>query len=200
MKLAFAPSLSLRAHLALRRFGWGHAAAALLALLALSAWLGLLPYARHELAAQQQRLEEVRAAARTAGQAEAAPARSTNDERLAAFYEALGERRHAEQQVRTLFAVAQHTQLSLSQAEYRLAGDRNGRFHTYQVTLPVKGGYGAIRQFCEQVLLAVPFASLDQMNFKRDAIGKNVVEAQLHFTLYLGDALPRHAGGRERAE
>jgi hypothetical protein len=195
VNLSAAKSLVLRTHLALRRFGWGNASAVLLAMLALAVWLGPLPHVRHELAAQQRTVERARIALLTADKTAAAtaPVLSTNEERLAAFYNALGERRYAEQQVKTLFAVAAKTGLALNQAEYRLATDKQGRFHTYQVVLPVKGNYGAIRRFCEQVLLAVPFASLDQMNFKRDAISNSIVEAQMHFTLNLADASPQDA-------
>jgi hypothetical protein len=183
----------LRARLALWRFGWGNAAVVLFALLVLGAWLGPLPHARHELAAQKRTVERTRIALQKADKAEAAPVLSTNEERLAAFYHALGERRYAEQQVKTLFAVAAKTGLALNQAEYRLSTDKQGRFDTYQITVPVKGNYGAIHRFYEEVLLAIPFASLDQMNFKRDAISNNIVEAQLHFTLYLVDASPQDA-------
>ena len=81
----------------------------------------------------------------------------------------------------------------MSRADYKFGADRNGRYRTYQIVLPVKGSYSAIRQFCEQTLLAIPFASLDEMNFKRDAIGSSTLEAKLHFTVYLADMQP--AGG-----
>jgi hypothetical protein len=109
---------------------------------------------------------------------------------LALFYDTLGERRYAEQQVKTLFALAARTGLVLSQGEYKSAIDRNGRFHTYQVTLPVKGSYGAIWQFGMLALRAIPFASLDEISFRRDTIGEPAVEARLRLTLYLADQAP----------
>lgn len=183
--------LLLRAHLALRRFGWSNIVVMLFGVLTIIAWYLLVPYARRELASQQRTLQRLRIEAQTAHKPDDVPPPSTNEVRLNAFYNALGERRYAEQQVKTLFAVASKTSLTLNQGEYRLAFDKNGRFHTYQITLPVKGSYRGIRQFCEQVLVAIPFASLDQMNFKRDTITNNIVEAQLHFTLYLADAAPQ---------
>jgi hypothetical protein len=195
VNLSSLKSLALRAFLVLRRFGWGNAFAVLFAMLAAGAWFGPLPHARHELASQQRAVERTRAALLKTDKPEAAPALSTNEERLAAFYRALGERRYAEQQVKTLFAVAAKTGLVLNQAEYRLGADKQGRFHTYQVTLPVKGSYGAIHRFYEEMLLAIPFASLDQLNFKRDAISNSLVDAQLHFTLYLTDTVAPDAPG-----
>jgi hypothetical protein len=109
---------------------------------------------------------------------------------LALFYDTLGERRYAEQQVKTLFALAAKTGLVLSQGEYKSAIDRNGRFHTYQVTLPVKGNYSAIWQFGLLALAAIPFASLDEISFRRDTIGEPAVEARLRLTLYLTGQAP----------
>ncbi|MGJ7917496.1 hypothetical protein ACI48D_18720 [Massilia sp. LXY-6] len=106
---------------------------------------------------------------------------------LDAFYAALGPRRYAEQQVKTLFALAAKNGLSLSQGEYKSAYDRNARVHTYQVNLPVKGSYGAIWQFAMGALRAIPFASLDDISFRRDTIGDPAVEARLRLTLYLKD-------------
>jgi hypothetical protein len=106
---------------------------------------------------------------------------------LEAFYTALGPRRYAEQQVRTLFTLAAKNGLSLSQGEYKTGYDRNARVTTYQVNLPVKGSYGAIWQFAMGALRAIPFASLDDISFRRDAIGDPAVEARLRLTLYLKD-------------
>jgi len=114
----------------------------------------------------------------------AAPAADNLD----TFYAALGPRRYAEQQVRTLFALAAKNGLSLSQGEYKTGYDRNARVSTYQVNLPVKGSYGAIWQFALGALRAIPFASLDDISFRRDAIGDPAVEARLRLTLYLKDA------------
>jgi hypothetical protein len=107
---------------------------------------------------------------------------------LDAFYAALGPRRYAEQQVRTLFALAARNGLALSQGEYKTAYDRNARLTTYQVNLPVKGSYGAIWKFALGTLRTIPFASLDDIGFRRDSIGDPAVEARLRLTLYLKDA------------
>lgn len=110
---------------------------------------------------------------------------ATDEYHLALFNAALGDRRHAERQVKTLFALAAKSGLVLRQGEYKAAFERNARLHTYQVTLPVKGSYGAIWQFALGALRAIPFAALDEISFKRDAIGEAEVEARLRITLYL---------------
>lgn len=114
----------------------------------------------------------------------AAPVASANDN-LALFYGTLGEQRYAEQQVKTLFGLAAKAGLSLSQGEYKSAYDRNGRLHTYQVTLPVRGSYAQVWKFGLMALRTIPFASLDELSFKRDSIGDPQLEARLRLTLYL---------------
>jgi len=113
--------------------------------------------------------------------APAAAAPATDDYHLALFESALGERRNAEQGVKTLFALAAKSGLTLRQGEYKSAYERNARLHTYQV----KGNYGAIWQFALGALRAIPFAALDEISFKRDAIGEANVEARLRLTFYL---------------
>jgi hypothetical protein len=142
-------------------------------------------------------LERVQAARAVQGQkqAQAAPARAPDPapapvqapDNLAAFYGALGARGSAGQQVRTLFALATKSGLVLRQGEYKPGYDRNAQVYTYQVNLPVKGSYAAIWQFVMAALRAIPFASLDEITFHRDAIGDATVDARLRLTLYLRD-------------
>jgi hypothetical protein len=108
---------------------------------------------------------------------------------LAAFYGALGDRHGAEQQVKTLFDLAARSGLVLRQGEYKPGYDRNAHVYTYQVNLPVKGSYASIWQFAMAALRALPFASLDDISFRREAIGDATVEARLRLTLYLRDGM-----------
>jgi hypothetical protein len=126
----------------------------------------------------------------------AAPVPPLVIDNLEQFYATLGQRRYAEQQVRTLFGLAQKNGLVLSQGEYKSAWDRNARVHTYQLNLPVKGSYAAIWQFALSALRAIPFASLDDISFRRDSIGDATVEARLRFTLYLGEQGGATEGGQ----
>lgn len=164
--------------------------ALLLAACAAAAIAWLLP--ARELVEQQRLLARRVAALPAAPVPQAAPA--TDDHHLSLFYGTLGERRHAGQQVKALFALAEQSGLVLRQGEYKAAFERNARLHTYQVTLPVKGSYGAIWQFALATLRAIPFASLDDISFRRDAIGEAQVEARLRLTLYLSDT-PADAPG-----
>ena len=173
----------LRLRLTVIALGPVFCAACLLLLAALAAMLWLMP--QRALQADRQKVALRLASLPAHVQGQAAP--QSANQNLLRFYEALGEKRHAEQQVKTLFGLAAKANLSLSQGEYKSAFDRNARLHTYQVTLPVKGCYRDVWQFGMLALGAIPFASLDEMSFKRDSIGEAQVEARLRLTLYLAD-------------
>lgn len=177
-----------------------HASPALLAAAALALGVaGALAWNVHALwalEAEQDRFAAAAKAARLAAlhatDSRAASVASVkaapSADNLVAFYGALGEQRYAERQVKTLFGLAAKAGLVLRQGEYKSAYDRNAGLHTYQVNLPVKGSYAAIWQFAMAALRAVPFASLDDISFRRDAIGDADVEARLRLTFYLRDS------------
>ncbi|MES2901020.1 MAG: hypothetical protein V4723_14925 [Pseudomonadota bacterium] len=176
-------ALGLRAHLALRAMGPVSCAGLVLCLLGAAALLWLVP--QRALQAEQHQVA-LRLASMPAGAA-LAPAPPSANFNLVRFYDALGEQRYAEQQVKTLFGIAAKSGLALSQGEYKSAYDANGRLYTYQVTLPVKGSYLEVWQFVLSALMAIPFASLDEISFRRDNITDPAVEARLRLTLYLAE-------------
>ncbi|TQK10567.1 hypothetical protein [Herbaspirillum sp. SJZ107] len=195
--LAFA-NLVLRLRLLALRAGpvtLGAIAVVLLSLGAAAWFLFMLPQLEHE---RETLTEQARQARRQASAVPAAlpavvPVAAAPLDNLDAFYGALGQRRYAEQQLKTLFGLAAKSGLVLNQGEYKSARDRNARVNTYQVNLPVKGSYAAIWQFSLAALRAIPYASLDDISFRRDNIGDPTVEARLRFTLYLADDGARSA-------
>lgn len=180
-RISFA-TLLLRVRLSLAAIGPLRCVAALVCMAGALALAWLLP--QQEKLAHAHQAALARAAVAPVVEV---PAPVLANQNLSEFYQVLGERRYAEQQVRTLFALAGKSGLSLSQGEYQSAADRNAGLSTYQITLPVKGSYRAIWQFGLAALRAMPFASLDEISFKRDAINDANVEARLRFTLYLGE-------------
>lgn len=193
-------NLLLRARLALSRCNPLTAGAAVLLLAGAVSFACSLQAVRTLQAARAARHASAEWAARTAAARPvanvAAPAIALEPpDNLDLFYRALGERDTAAQQVKVLFGLAAKNGLTLAQGEYKSAYDRNARVHTYQVDLPVKGAYGAIWQFAFDALRAIPFASLDDIGFRRDAIGDPMVEARLRLTFYLIDRPDGAAGG-----
>lgn len=168
-------ALMLRVRLLAMRLG----PAACIALALLAAGALLLAWS---LKARQQAREPLPPAPPQLVQAAPPP---TANENLAHFYASLGEKRHAEQQVRQLFDIAAKTGLALDQGDYKFSTDKASGVAAYQVTLPVKGAYQNIWQFSLQALSSIPFAALDDIAFRRETISEPVVEARVRFTLYL---------------
>ncbi|MES2741050.1 MAG: hypothetical protein V4754_08855 [Pseudomonadota bacterium] len=183
MKRLDLAGLPLRLHLFFLRRGAAACLGAALCALGVAGWASVLLH--RGAPAPQAAPRPIAPAAPTALVLAAPKPASTPAQNLALFYDVLGEQRYAEQQVGTLFALAAKAGLSLSRGEYKAAYDQAGRVHTYQVLLPVKGPYQSIWQFSLQALRAVPFASLDEINFKRDAINDTALEARLRLTFYL---------------
>lgn len=179
-------ALWLRLVLALRRVNPVVAGAVALALALMVAFLLML---RAQFDLEEQFAEaRCQAALPPPMPGAVAPPPPSADQNLAHFYASLGERGKVERQLKTLFGLAEKNGLALRQGEYRSSQDRAGGFHTYQLNLPVKGRYGAIWAFAFDALRALPHASLDDVSFRRDAIGEENVEARLRMTLYLAGA------------
>jgi len=150
-------------------------------LLCVTLWV---PHIKAGLADQQEQLRALQVQSRESQGAPVA-ALSDNELRMQKFVENLGENGYAEQQLKTLFDIAAKKNLKLNAGQYKSTEEKNSETVAYQIELPVSGPYPAIREFCEEVLATVPFASLDEISFKREAISKNNLDANLRFTLYL---------------
>ena len=189
MKLANAARRVLRVRLLLSlasgRSGAGLVLAGAFVLAAAALWLAVLPALSTRVAEQSRQLARARSSP-PPKPVVTAPALAAA--RLAVFYDALGDAAHSEQIVAQLFDAADATGVSLDKAEYKPARDTAGRFETYTIILPVKGDYARLRRFSEKVLLAVPYAALDDMRFRRSSASDPAVEANLRFTVFLRPA------------
>jgi hypothetical protein len=125
-----------------------------------------------DLAARADRL-----AARQAAAADA-PAEPTLAQRLP------GSGRTPEA-VSRLFLAAHRAGLSLKEGEYRLQTDPAARLLSYQITLPLEGGYPALREFLTQALNRNASLALEGINLTRETVESENLKAVLHFTLYL---------------
>ncbi|MCA1323583.1 hypothetical protein [Herbaspirillum sp. alder98] len=164
--------------------------------IALAAWLWGVPYWQERLRLQQSAIFDTRQALQAPMYPLSATPRMSERDRLKAFYDGLGDIHYVEQQVKTIFSLASTSGVALAQADYRMTEEKAGGFSAYRIRFPVKGSYKAVRQFCMQVLMAIPFASLDELQFKRAAVSSEVIEVNLQLTLYLNNegSAPRGAG------
>ena len=187
-----AARIGTRVQLLLAALGTTRCVALALCGIALVLWLG--PRAQM----QQRLLHEQAALQRLQHSAPPAPhalqlAQNDPAVRMAALRDVLPEPAHAEQQLKTLFALAQRHGVALQTAEYRQSVDRANQLRSWQITVPLHASYSALRGFIEQVLLTMPYAAVNELRFKRDAIGNPALEARLRITLFLNDAPGAHA-------
>ena len=116
-----------------------------------------------------------------------APGLQDPGERLDAFYRFFPGAASLPELLDKVYAAAAQRSVALEQGEYRLTRERGGRLARYQVILPVRASYPQIRGFVEDVLERIPAAALESISFKREAASADGVEAQIRFTLFLGE-------------
>jgi len=179
----------LKAQLRVRRHGVLSIAAAVAFVAALLLY-GLAWRALDHLIDEAKQEQRTLIAARSAP-----PPVEDRDELLAQRHEAfmaiLRQRDQVPSLLRDVFSEAKHSGVMLNQAEYRMIDQRRGGFSTYQVVLPVKGNYTAIRGFAQAALAALPAAALEEISFKRDGIGNESLEARMKFSVLLRAAEDR---------
>ena len=118
----------------------------------------------------------------TAQQAHTAPI-TVAEYPLQHFEAVLGDKTRLEDYLKTLFQIARRQNLNLPQGNYK-PEHANG-FDRYSIDLPLRGDYVKVRTICEQMLLALPFSALEEIQFKRESIGEAALETHLRFTLFL---------------
>ncbi|RQR35368.1 MULTISPECIES: hypothetical protein [unclassified Burkholderia] len=92
--------------------------------------------------------------------------------------------------IASIFEQARDSHLALGSAEYQMTTESGARFARYQVLLPVKDQYGAIRHFLASVLNNVPNAALQEIHVERPAVGSSILDARVRFELVYRSAQP----------
>jgi hypothetical protein len=147
----------------------------------LAFWWGGVRQAAEEVAMLRADLE------RAAREERRAPSRAPAGEALERFYGRFAAPREALGALDVIFAAAAREKVALDTGEYRVTRERGARLHRYQIVLPVKGGYPAVRRFVARALNNVPGLALDDLALKRESISAPAVEARVQLTLYVGE-------------
>lgn len=114
------------------------------------------------------------------------PEQVTKRSQLANFYGFFPLAESVPELLGTIERAAQGNGLRLEKGEYRLTREADFPLARYQVTLPLRGSYGDVRGFVNDVLDAVPSAALEELTLKREVIGDPALEARVRFALFLG--------------
>ncbi len=188
-------SWRVRSEVFLWRHGWIWPACAALALacaaLYLVTWASVSERSlrtQSDLALTKQRLT----GARSGATARRDVTETSGEARQAAVYTVLRTVPGTEDQIREMSVIAQKHGIALLQGDYQYISLPEAGVEGVQLSLPVRGGYRPLRAFVQDVLLALPNASLEQMSVKRDAIGTDQGEARLRWVLW--SSRPRAAG------
>ncbi len=104
---------------------------------------------------------------------------------LDVFYQSFPSEDAVPDALAELIDIAKAQGLNPKQAEYRIIRNHPGELLSYQITLPIQGGYTKIIAFTFEMLGKIPNLSLDNISFHRQKIGDNQVEAMLWMTLYI---------------
>jgi len=179
-----AKRLMLRVELMVHRVNPLLIAAGLMWFVIAIAWLWLVPAWQLRMHMLQKDFLEAQAMLHQPAQPLPASEPPLDQKNFNAFMGNLGDSRHAEQQLQTLFTIAGDLELELPQGQYKLACDEAGELCSYHIQLPVTGSYTLVRTFMEQALQAISFASLDELSFKRESVTDGEIQAKLGFTLF----------------
>ena len=108
------------------------------------------------------------------------------DEQLAAFYQVFPGEHETTDWIGMIADIAQRGGLGLQQAEYKVERDKSGKLIRFQMSLPLKGEYQAIRRFLSDLRAEIPIVSLEQVQFERQKVGDPLVDAKIRLVIFLG--------------
>jgi Tfp pilus assembly protein PilO len=120
------------------------------------------------------------------GKHSAAPTLASSRSQLSNFYAFFPLTENVPELLSRINRSANEHQLMLEKGEYKLAREPDFRLARYQVTLPIRGDYGELRSFVNDVLEAVPSAALEELTLKRESADLPQLEGRVRFVLFLG--------------
>lgn len=106
-------------------------------------------------------------------------------DQLAAFYAFFPRSDSTADWLARINEAARASNVTLQSGEYKYERRSEQKLARYQITLPMVGTYGQMREFIGTVLSQVPAASLDEVTLRRDNVASQRIEARVRFTLYL---------------
>lgn len=154
----------------------------LMVLLMLFCLLVMLP-AQQTLQTQREQLMWLQAQPKT--QARPAPVLAETQQ-LQQFYAQFPPQETLSEQLRALHQLAQESGVDLVMGDYKLSHQRdNAVLQRYEIMLPVKARYGALRQFIAKAALRFPTLGLSDISIKRDDIQDDEAEVKLTYVWFL---------------
>jgi Tfp pilus assembly protein PilO len=164
-----------------RSLGWAGALGAALLAFATAFWFSGAQPARERLFEAQRDLDTLRAELARPGRLEPGPR-----ERVSGFYAGFPVRAELPDILLRLHGYALARGVTSQRADYREAGDAAGTpLVRVIVALPVKGRYPQLRAWIADVMSELPQVGLDELRISRDTVGREELEAEARFVVFL---------------
>lgn len=104
---------------------------------------------------------------------------------LEKFYQSFPGAKTVPDTLQKVYRIAAAQEIELDEGDYNLVRNDDDKIARYEMSFPVKGDYMHLRKFLARLLVDIPNASLDSVDFQRQKIGDTMVDAQIKITLYL---------------
>jgi len=166
------------------QLGWAGMSAIALLLYVVVAYASAIMPAQQQLLQLEQMFAEQQKLTDTQ-QAQVKAVEESESSKQERFYEDFPQQRDISKTLNKLYAAATHSNLTLQRGEYKLKRDSNTQFLRYEIELPMQGRYTEIQRFAYRAMKENPTLAFDEISFKREAASATLVQAKLHFTLYL---------------
>lgn len=108
---------------------------------------------------------------------------SSNELNIKAFETLLLPHEDIPDLVRSVLQIAEDEGLTIERGDYQSEIDQQGRFSRYKMNLPVKGPSKSIYRFMRKTLVIHGNVTLDGLQFKREGVGSEVIEAKIHWII-----------------
>ena len=99
--------------------------------------------------------------------------------------------------VRSVLQIAEDEGLTMERGDYQVDIDQQGRFARYKMNLPVKGRSTSIYRFMRSVLVTHANVTLDGLQFKREIVGSEKIDAKIQWIVLT--RIPLNEGGNSPA-
>jgi hypothetical protein len=88
-------------------------------------------------------------------------------------------------ELRKMFDIAQERNFDLGEVSYKSERKQGEHLERYHVDFSLDAPYPDIRSFLSELLVALPYVSLDQLSFDRDSVQSETVRANVRLTMHL---------------
>jgi len=89
-----------------------------------------------------------------------------------------------EKDLNKIFEIAFKNEIDLQVGDYKWVSDPSTNLSKYQITYPIVAEYGNIEKFIVQVLMEMPWVSLDSFSIRRESVKDPYVQADIALTLH----------------